>query len=180
MDYMTKPLSRKDIRLLSKYIRRIFGLNDSEPFPVLYALEKLCEIFDKTEYIILEDDKLPADVFAWCYPKPEGGFIIEIKQTVYDCAYCDGNRAFLSFICHEICHIILFYLGYTPTSARSFSKDDGIPAYCSLEWQAKSLCGELTIPYEATVGMSVREIMEKYPVTEASAKYRVKQDKNRK
>lgn len=175
MDYRTKPLSRSTIRRLSKYIRKIFGLNETEPFPVLEILERICFIFEGTEYSVLEDDKLPADVFAWCYPKPEGGFMIEIKQTVYDGACYHNNRAFLCFICH----VILFYLGYTPISARSLSKDEEIPAYCSVEWQAKALCGELTIPYEATIGMNVQAIMEKYPVTEASAKYRVTQDKKK-
>ena len=84
MDYMTKPLSRIAIRHLSKYVRKIFELNESELFPVLEILEQTCIIFEGTEYSVLEDDKLPADVFAWCYPKPEGGFMIEIKQTVYD------------------------------------------------------------------------------------------------
>lgn len=179
MDYMTKPLNRATIRQLSKYIRKIFDLSESEPFPVLEILERVCFMFKGTEYYILEDYKLPADVFAWCYPKPDGGFIIEIKQTVYDGACYDGNRAFLCFICHEICHVILFYLGYTPVTTRTLAKGEKIPAYCSVEWQAKALCGELTIPYEETVGMKTKEIIEKYPVTEASARYRVKQDKKK-
>lgn len=179
MDYRTKPLRRTTIRRLSKYIRKIFGLNESEPFPVLEILEKLCIKFEGTDYLVIEDDKLPADVFACCYQKAEGGFMIEIKQTVYDGACYDNNRAFLCFICHEICHVILFYLGYTPVSTRTLSYNEKIPAYCSVEWQAKALCGELTIPYDATIGMKAKEITSKYPVTEASAKYRVKQDKKK-
>lgn len=105
--------------------------------------------------------------------------MIEIKQTVYDGACYHGNRAFLCFICHEICHVILSIL-VMPVSTRTLAKDEEIPAYCSVEWQAKALCGELTIPYDATVGMKAKAIMEKYPVTEASAKYRVKQDKKKK
>ena len=179
MDYMTKPLSRTAIRKLSKYIRKIFGLSADEPFPVLEILEKLPSYFKGTNYLIVEDDELPATVFAWCYQKSEGGFTIEIKQSVYDGACYDNNRAFLCFICHEICHVILFYLGYTPISTRTFSENMEIPAYRSVEWQAKALCGELTIPYEATIGMKPKEIMKIYPVTEASARYRVKQDKKK-
>ena len=66
---------------------------------------------------------------------------------------------------------------FLPTLSRDGSK---IPAYCSVAWQSKALCGELTIPYQATIGMKAKAIMEKYPVTEASAKYRVKQDKSKK
>ena len=84
MDYMTKPLSRTAIRKLSKYIRTIFSLNGDEPFPVLEILEKLPSYFKGTNYLIVEDNELPATVFAWCYQKPEGGFEIEIKQSVYD------------------------------------------------------------------------------------------------
>jgi len=180
MDYMTKPLSRADARRLSKYVRKIFKIGETEPFPVLLALEQLDMLFEGSGYQVLEDEKLPPDVFAWCYPKPEGGFMIEIKQSVYDGACYDKNTAFLCFICHEICHVVLFCIGYTPITTRTLKKDDEIPAYCSVEWQAKALCGELTIPYEATKGMKAKEIMAKYPVTEASAKYRVKQDKIKK
>ena len=179
MDYMTKPLSRDGIRKLSKFVRKIFDLNATEPFPVLEALDKLCILIKDTEYCVVEDDELPSAVFAWCYIKPDGGFKIEIKQTVYDGACYFGNRAFLCFICHEICHVILFYIGYIPISTRTLAKNKKIPAYRSVEWQAKALCGELTIPYEHTIGMKAEEIMEIYPVTEASAKYRVKQDKNK-
>ena len=101
MDYTTKPIGRNDIRRLSKYIRKWFGLMEDEPFPVLLILDRICLMFKGTEYHILEDDELPPKVFAWCYPKAEGGFIIEIKRTVYDGAYNDNNGAFLCFICHE-------------------------------------------------------------------------------
>lgn len=96
MDYRTKPLSRPAIRQISKSVRRMFGLNQAEPFPVLQILDKICILFDGTDYLVVEDEKLPAEVFAWCYPKPEGGYRIEIKQTVYDGACYDGNRA-----CHR-------------------------------------------------------------------------------
>ena len=49
--------------------------------------------------------------------------------------------------------------------------------YRSVEWQAKALCREITIPYDATIGMKAKNIMAKYNVTKASAKYRFRQDK---
>lgn len=176
IDSRTKPLSREAIRNMTPYIREMFGVNSNDPFPVLLALDKLCSLIENTNYQIVEDDFLPGDVFAWCYQNCDGGYTIEIKQTVYDGACYNNNKAFLCFICHEICHVILFELGYTPIVTRSVGTEK-IPVYCSVEWQAKALCGELTIPYDATKGMKVNEIMKKYHVTEASAKYRVKQDK---
>lgn len=178
MDYETKPLSRIAIRNIATNMRRAFGIfSDYEPFPVLLALDKMSSLFPNTTYEVVEDTALDGNVFACCMPKPEGGFVIYIKQTVYDGAYYENIPSFLCFICHEICHVVLFYLGFTPISNRAVSNTEAIPSFKSVEWQAKALCGEVTIPYEATKGMKAKEIMEKYPVTEASAKYRVKLDK---
>lgn len=175
MDYITKPVSRAALRKISAVVREAFECkSDNEPFPVLDALEMLSDVVPNSTYIIVEDCDLPKNVFAQCRQTSNGGFIIEIKQTVYDGAYRDKNTAFLCFICHEICHIVLFYLGFTPISERSISDDTEVERYRRVEWQAKALCGEVTIPYEATQGMSVREIVERYHVTEASAKYRIK------
>ena len=180
MDYITKPTSRLMLRRFSKIVRTIFGCNsDNEPFPVLQSLEMLPDVVKNSSYEIVEDNVLPAKVFAHCYPKPDGGFVIQIKETVYNGACYDNNYAFLCFICHEICHVILFWIGYTPVSTRAFGDTD-IEPYRSVEWQAKALTGEVMIPYEATIGMKAKAIVEKYHVTEASAKYRVKQDKKKK
>ncbi len=175
MDYITKPVSRAALRKISSVIRGVFGCKSgNEPFPVLDALEKLPDVVPNTTYNVVEDCDLPKTVFAQCRQTFSGGFIIEIKRTVYDGAYRDKNTAFISFICHEICHVILFYLGFTPISERSISDNTRVERFRRVEWQAMALCGEVTIPYEATKGMSVREIIERYHVTEASAKYRVK------
>ena len=178
MDYETKPISRSGLRSISKFVRQMFGCkSDNVPFPVIDALERLPDLFPDTNCVIVNDNELPGNVFACCSPKSEGGFVIKIKQTVYDDAYKNKNPAFLSFICHEICHVVLFYLGFAPISNVSISEKDKISAYRSVEWQTKALCGEVTIPYEATINMKAKEIMKKYNVTEAFAKYRVKQDK---
>ncbi len=179
MDYITKPTSRAALRKFSKIIRVIFGCrSDDEPFPVLQALEKLPDIIENTNYEIVNDKELPAKVFAQCLSKPDGGFKIEIKQTVYDGACYDDNHAFLCFICHEICHILLFCIGFTPVSARAFGDTD-IEPFRSVEWQAKALTGEVMIPFDASKGMTSNEIVEKYHVTKQSADYRVKQDRQK-
>lgn len=179
MDYITKPFSRATLRQFSKIVRAIFGCeSDDEPFPVLRALEKLPDVIDGTSYEIVEDSELPANVFAQCYPKPEGGFVIQVKETVYNGACYDDNHAFSCFICHEICHVFLFWIGYTPVSTHAF-KDSEIKPYRSVEWQAKALTGEVMIPYEASKGMTAKAIVEKYHVTKKSADYRLKQDQRK-
>ena len=109
MDYITKALSRKEIRIFSRIFRRLFDVNDDvSEFPVLYALEKVSDVFKDTTVSILEDNELPFNVPARCYPNESGGFTIEIKNSVYTGAYEKKIGAYLGFICHEMCHIFLY------------------------------------------------------------------------
>ena len=116
---------------------------------------------------------MPPQTMARCIPNDLGGFTIEIKETVYDGAYEKQIGAFLGFICHEICHIFLFYIGFRPVFERGFENNE-LPAYCSVEWQAKALCAEVMIPFEESQGMSVTLIENIYHVSKAFAKNRKK------
>ncbi len=166
MDYKTKGIGRYDIRKLSKYFRVLFNVPEDGAFPVIETLDHVCEVFPGSNYIIVEDSKLPAQTVAQCFQNDSGGYTIEIKEKIYNGAYKNQNGAFRGFICHEICHVFLFSIGYTPILTRSF-KD--IPPYCSVEWQAKALCGEVMIPYENSDGMSPEEIIDKYKVSKSFA-----------
>lgn len=176
MDYETKPTSRRDLRRFAAYVRELFDIPAGGPFPVLEALEKLPDIFEGSNYQIVEDKKLPPQTMAQCTPNDNGGFTIEIKESVYVGAYEKQIGAFLGFICHEICHIFLFEIGFTPVYARSFA-DGEVPAYCSVEWQAKALCAEVMLPYEETRGMKPKELVDTYHVSQAFATNRRKLEK---
>ena len=172
MDYMTKPASRIVLRAYSFLLRKLFGFTDPDvPFDVLMALEMISLIFPGTNVEIVEDNELPRNVPASCFPDSSGNFTIIIKESIYKGAYERQIGAYLGFICHEICHVFLYKIGYTPVFSRSF-KNNYIPAYKSVEWQAKALCGEVMMPYEATRNMTEREIMEKYHVSFGFAKTR--------
>lgn len=171
MDYRTKPTSRNDLRSYSLLFRKLFKIPKNGAFPVLEALDRLSDIFEGSNYLIVEDSELPPNTMACCYYNGTGGFTIEIKNSVYMGAYENKTGAFLGFICHEICHVFLFYLGFTPKFDRTLT-DNSFPAYCSVEWQAKALCAEVMIPYEESKGMSIVEIEEKYHVSQAFAKAR--------
>ena len=173
MDYETKPTSRRDLRRFAVYVRKLFDVPESGPFPVLEALEKLPDIFEGSGYQIVEDKKLPPQTMAQCTPNDTGGFTIEIKESVYVGAYEKQIGAFLGFICHEICHVFLFIIGFTPIYARSFA-DRELPAYCSVEWQAKALCAEVMIPFDESRGMKPNELIDRYHVSKAFAFHRRK------
>lgn len=176
MDYLTKPTSRRDLRRYSGLLRQLFEVPQNGPFPVLSALDKLGDVFEGSNYMVVEDNRLPAKTMAQCFENDRGGFTIEIKESVYKGAYEQNIGAFLGFICHEICHIFLFTIGFKPICTRSFGNDD-LQKFRSVEWQAKALCGETMIPFEESAGMNVKEIMDTYHVSKAFAEVSVKQHK---
>lgn len=173
MDYKTKATSRGDLRRYSQIIRKLFDIPLTGPFPVLEVLERLEDVFKNCNYIVVEDRQLPTKTMARCIQNDQGGYTIEIKQSVYDGAYSKKIGAFLGFICHEICHIFLLKIGYTPVYERSFD-DYSLPAFCSVEWQAKALCAEVMIPFEESKGMSQEAIFKRYHCSKAFAKKRTK------
>lgn len=178
MDYQTKPTSRNDLRQYGKIFRELFNVPEAGPFPVLEALELLADVFPNCNYIIVEDGALPYQTMAQCSQNEAGGYTIEIKETIYRGAYEDEVGAFLGFICHELCHIFLFYIGFRPIFARSFANNE-LPAYCSVEWQAKALCAEVMIPFDESSGMKPAELMKRYHVSRAFAVKRYKLDKKK-
>lgn len=170
MDYQTKPTSRKQLRTLSKFFRELFGVPPDTPFPVLDALEKMPDVFRGTTTHIVENHKLPYNIPARCFLDEEGDFQIEIKEKVYEDAY-KGQGGARSFICHEMCHVFLYRVGFTPIMNRNFA-NNVLPAYCSVEWQTKALCGEVMMPYDYTRFMSEWEIAQRFQVSLDSARMR--------
>lgn len=83
MDYMTKPISRKELRNLATLFRIIFESELNGSFNVLKALEILPDVFPGSSYCIVEDNDLPANIPARCSPDENGNFIVEIKNSVY-------------------------------------------------------------------------------------------------
>lgn len=175
MDYQTKPTSRKELRRFAFFLRYLFKVPQTGAFPVLEVLERVPDVFEGSNFMIVEDFKLPPRTMAQCTPNDSGGFTIEIKEAVYRGAYENQTGALLGFICHEICHIFLFKIGFTPIYARSFGNQE-LPPYCSVEWQAKALCAEVMIPFAESKGMGISQIVETYHVSQAFAKHRRKLD----
>lgn len=171
MDYKTKPLSREMLRRYAAYFRELFDVDLKGAFPVLEALEKIGDVFEGCNYIVLPDEEFDNKTMARCVPNDSGGFTIEIRETVYIGAYEKQIGAFLGFICHELCHVFLFYIGYTAIFERSF-RDNTIDRCCSVEWQAKALSGEVMIPFEESKNMKREELMKYYHVSKGFADFR--------
>ena len=172
MDYLTNPVSRKKLREFAFILRTMFDIAVTGKFPVLDALEKLHIVFPKSFFTIVDDSELPATIPARCVLLKNGGFEIQIRQTTYDGAY-KHIGAYRDHITHEICHVFLYNVGFTPIMQRTLSHSH-VPCYCTAEWQAKALCGEVMMPYDETSDMYTYEIEEKYGVSSEQANYRMR------
>ncbi|MCI8471962.1 MAG: ImmA/IrrE family metallo-endopeptidase [Clostridiales bacterium] len=173
MDYETRATNRNELRLYAKLFRTICGLTAEEPIDPIILLDKLPEFegFEDVRYEIVYNDVLPGNVPAQC-EKTEGGYLIQIKESVYMGAHEKKTGGHRMHIVHEIMHAFADKLGFTPVFSRRLTKE--IPHYRRLEWVVKALAGEVMMPYEATDEMSARELMSNFGVSKAAAEKRLK------
>jgi len=173
MDYEIKATSRKDLRLYSKLFRSICGFSDNEPIDPVELLDRLPDLegFEDVRYEIVYNNNLPGGVPAQCIPI-EDGYLIQIKESVYNGAFERNVGGSRMHIMHEIMHAFLDKLGFKPIFSRRVTKDT--PAYCSLEWAVMAISGEVMMPYEATQGMSEKELVNNFGVSSSAAKKRLK------
>lgn len=173
MDYETKPTSRKDLRLYSKLFRVLFDLSENEVIDPVSLLDQLpdCEFFSDVRYEVVYNDELPGNVPAQCIQTDEG-YLIQIKESVYNGAYEKQTGGHRMHIIHEILHPLVDKLGFKPVFSRQLTAD--IPSYRRLEWIVMALAGEVMMPYEATKNMSAKEIMDTFGVSKAAAEKRLK------
>lgn len=170
MDYKTKPTSREELRFIAWYIRKLFKCKNKYRFDVMDAFEKMPALFSSVTCAVVEDDEIESGIPARCIPDFEGHYTIEVKSSIYDGAAA-GVGGYRAHILHEICHVILCMLGFSPILDRAF-KNRELKPFESMEWQAKALCGEIMMPHEETEGLSVRQIQHLCQVSRESAELR--------
>ena len=172
-------LKRIQIREISKFVRLILKIKTVK-FPVLKALERLINKFPNNLYYdVLSDDKFETNVMAKLVPEDNNVYCIQIRESVYDKAV-EGDRACLGFICHEMCHFILIYIfkvgpaiyenGNGLVFTRSV-KNNELPRYKSMEWQAMALCGEIMIPYEKCRNCTFKQIVYRTASSDKQTRY---------
>lgn len=173
MDYETKPTSRPELRLFSRLFRSICGFTMDEPIDPISLLDRLPELegFSDVRYEVVYNDELPGNVQAQCN-QTEDGYLILIKESVYLGAFEKQTGGHRMHIMHEIMHIFADKLGFKPIFSRQLTKET--PPFRRLEWIVMALAGEVMMPYEATAGMSVEEIMKTYGVSKSAAEKRLK------
>ena len=150
--YKAEPLSRKKIREITKYLRKLCGISMKQEFPVVKFMECLLEKFEYT-YEICSEEELPKD-YARTIPSEK---ILQVREDVYMKAV-NGNGRHIFTIAHEIGHVILHDFE-TVSFARA---DEKIKVYEDPEWQANTFAGELIAPADVLEDLSIDEIVEKY------------------
>ena len=178
MDYITKPISRGELRIIAYWFRKVFKCKNKYRFDVIDAFERIHSIFDNITVEVIEDDdetSFSIDVPAQCTPDMNGNYHIEVRESIYTGA-CNGVGGYRAHILHEMSHAILCMLGYTPLFQRTFKNNEIEKRYTSMEWQAKALCGEILVPYEETKGLSKNKIISYCKVSESCADMRLKLD----
>ena len=173
MDYETRATSRNELRLLAKLFRSICGFNDDEPIDPIVLLDRLPELegFEDVRYEIVYNNVLPGNVPAQC-EKTEDGYLIQIKESVYMGAYEKKTGGHRMHIMHEIMHPFAEKVGFRPIFSRRLTKET--PCYRRLEWIVMALAGEVMMPYEATNGMSAKDLMNNFGVSKSAAEIRLK------
>lgn len=174
MDYMVgKTAKRIELRVLAKLFRTIFDLPASGSVDPILLLDKLhdTELFSDVDYEVVYNNALGKTVPAQCVIT-DTGYLIQIKESTYNGAYEKGTGGNRMHIMHEIVHHFVDKLGYKPVKNQP-EETKKIPAYRSLEWIVMALAGEIMMPYEETKGLSIKELMQNYGVSEAAAKKRI-------
>lgn len=174
MDFRTYPISREIIRQIAKEIRKLFKCTDNYYFDVINAIELVPIYFPNvTVEIVSDKDQELKNVPSTTIPDMRGNYCIKIKESIYEGAYLNNVGGYRNHIMHEISHVILFMLGYTPYFDRTY-KNNELNPFESIERQAKALAGEVLIPFEATENLTIEEIIEKCKVSKDAAIKRIK------
>lgn len=180
MDYETSLiLSRVKIRKIASFIRKKLSIKTIR-FPVMRVLELFVTEYDDILcYTVEEDTSFKNGVMAELSMINDYRYCIRIRESVYNDASV-GGRASTGFVCHELCHFILVHiLGIKPKkyfdlNGIAYARQIygwSIPAYKSMEWQAKALCGELMIPYEECKNYDLKTIIEETNSSDKQALY---------
>lgn len=173
--WVTANLNSKNLEKVSTYLRKRFGVDNHQKFPVMEVLEKELPKLDEcfTFDIIGEEDwKYGVNIHAMC---DISHHTIQIREDVYKGAANENGRDRFT-ITHEIAHYSLFALFGCPVYKSYSSKQESTKKEDDPEWQADTLAGHLLCTKEILAkSHNVNELMKNAGVGFLSAKCSLKQ-----
>ena len=157
------PTSKREIADYARRIRRRMQLEQKPFFPIVEFLEMTLQ----SAYEDMTLDIVPVDEM----PFKEGETLpgqntIRIREDVYYAA-CNGDGRARFTIAHEIGHFML----HTPDAIVLCRMEVGqkLKPYEDPEWQANTFASELLMPPYLIVGMTKRDVMREFGVSEKAA-----------
>ncbi|MBU5448943.1 ImmA/IrrE family metallo-endopeptidase [Blautia sp. MSJ-36] len=162
MEYVVKPMSRKDIRNIAKVVRRMQSAKGMLYFDIMDFLEHtLPRAFPEFTLSIGTKEEM-GEFHGLTFPEKNE---IKLREDVYYGAHNGNGRDRLT-AAHELFH----FLAHSKESVAFARTGSGkVPTYMDPEWQANAFGGELLVPYEQAKQLSIEEIAEKCGVSKCAA-----------
>lgn len=150
--YKAPPQSIDSIRVITQKLRKLFG-KEAGHLKIMDLMEFVIPMIDREFEWEVSDDQFLYQMGYEAYYDPKGTAIV-IRDDVYDCA-TSGDSSSLRHqftLAHELGHYFL-HRGLNPVLPRG-----GIPThktYEDTEWQADTFAGELLMPFDEIVRLSL-------------------------
>lgn len=163
---IVEPISRKELRLMAKLIRKIEGTDDKLFFDIVHFLEVTLPQIDDTFIFRVLDRASMGECHGLTYPDRNE---IQIREDVYLRASEGIGRDRLT-MSHELLHLLRH-----EKKNVSFARvgEGNIVPYRDPEWQADAFGGELLVPYHLVGGLSAEEISKYCGVSLSAASYQL-------
>ena len=160
-------LSRAEIEDYAWQIRKHFGLEKINYFPILPFLElAITRLYPDFDYVIEETSSMGSIEGMNCLGERK----IILPESVYEEAHGGGGRARFT-IAHEIGHFFLH-----PKERLSLNRSQlKLAAFIDPEWQANEFAACLLMPKELIAAChDVNTVVEAFGVSAAAAEYRMR------
>lgn len=161
------PLSRRQIRELAKFIRKLDNSEKEIYFDIVGFLEKKLPKLLPDFSLVVESEEILGECHGLTYPDRNE---IHIREDVYNRA-ADGSGRDRLTMAHELFHL-LQHERQNISYARIDSNGD-IEAFRDPEWQANAFGGELLMPADLIRHMKAEEIVYKCRVSYKAACYQL-------
>lgn len=162
MEYVVKPMSRKQIRNIANLIRKLQNSKGELYFDIMGFLEHTLPLFFPDFTLSVETKEKMGDCHGLTFPEKNE---IRLREDVYNGAMAGNGRDRLT-AAHELFH----FLEHSRESIAFARMGTGeVPPYMSSEWQANVFGGELLVPYDLSYDLEVDEIVDKCGVSKSAA-----------
>ena len=166
MNYKGKPMSRFAIRQVAEQVRSSLGLSEEPFFPVVEVAEQILDQeMNQLSFLVGDSSEMGNAEGETC---PSGKFI-RLREDVYEGACRHRGRPRFT-LAHELGHWFL----HTGGTLTRLQKNEEVPTYCDVEWQADWFAGELLMPLRFMDAYdTIDEVVERHGVSPMAAEVRL-------